>query len=89
MSEFWEKVKWVCNFGREKPYESGLLNLNCDKAFFDLDWHSVLSFKETIRYTIEWYKSFYEDNLNIQSMSLNQIDNYIALANKQDLSWAK
>ena len=89
MGEYWEKVRWVSNFEERKPYESGLLNLNCDKAFFDLNWHSVLSFKETIRYTIEWYKSFYEDNLNIQSMSLNQIDNYVASANKQNLSWAK
>ena len=80
MGEYWEKVRWVSNVEERKPYESGLLNLNCDKAFFDLNWHSVLSFKETIRYTIEWYKSFYEDNLNIQSMSLNQIDNYVASA---------
>ena len=89
MSEFWEKVKWISNEDEMKLYESGLLNLNCDKAFFDLDWHSVLSFKETIRYTIEWYRSFYEDNLNIQNMSLSQIDNYVDLANKQDLSWTK
>ena len=89
MGEYWEKVRWVSNVEERKPYESGLLNLNCDKAFFDLNWHSVLSFKETIRYTIEWYKSFYEDNLNIQSMSLNQIDNYVASANKQNLTWAK
>ncbi len=89
MGEFWEKVKWVCNEEERKPYESGLLNLNCDKAFFDLNWHSVLTFKETIRYTTEWYKTFYEDNLNIKTMSANQIDNYIALANKQNLGWAK
>jgi CDP-glucose 4,6-dehydratase len=89
MSEFWEKVKWVCTLEERKPYESGLLKLNCDKAFFDLEWHSVLSFQETIKYTIEWYKTFYEDNSNIQSKSSNQIDNYIALANKLDLGWAK
>jgi len=89
MSEFWEKVKWISNEDEIKPYESGLLNLNCDKAFFDLDWHSVFSFQETIRYTIEWYRTFYEDNFNIQNMSLNQIDNYVDLANKKDLSWTK
>ena len=89
MGEYWEKVRWVCKEEEKKPHESSLLNLNCDKAFFDLNWHSVLSFKETIRYTIEWYKLFYEDNLNIQSISLNQIDNYIASANKQNLTWAK
>ena len=89
MGEYWDKVKWVCNEEAGKPYEPALLNLNCDKAFFDLNWHSVLSFKETISYTIEWYKSFYENSSNIQSMSLNQIDNYIASANKQNLSWAK
>ena len=33
--------------------------------------------------------AFYEDNLNIQRISLNQIDNYISLANKKDLVWAQ
>lgn len=89
MSEFWEKVKWISNEDEIKPDECGLLNLNCDKAFFDLNWHSVLSFKETIRYTIEWYRSFYEDNFNIQNMSSKQIDNYVDLANKQNLNWTK
>ncbi len=90
MSEFWEKVKWETNDDDEKkPYECGLLNLNCDKAFFDLNWHSVLSFEETVRYTIEWYRLFYEDNSNIKRVSLNQIENFISQANKKGLDGTK
>ena len=89
MSEFWEKVKWEFNEDEKNPYECGLLNLNCDKAFFKLNWHSVLSFQDTVKYTTEWYKSYYEDNSNIQRLSLNQIENFISLANKKGLDWTK
>ena len=89
MSEFWEKVKWEFNCDEQKPYECGLLNLNCDKAFFDLKWHSVLNFQDTVRYTIEWYKSYYEDESNIKRISLNQIENFIYQANKKGLDWTK
>jgi len=89
MSEFWEKVKWEFNEDEKKLYESGLLNLNCDKAFLKLNWHSVLSFQDTVKYTVEWYKSFYEGDSNIQRLSLNQIENFISQANKKGLDWTK
>ena len=38
--------------------ESGLLNLNCKKAFKSFKWKSKLNFSETIKHTIYWYKNY-------------------------------
>ena len=49
MSKYWDQVKWSDASNKEvHAHESELLNLNCDKAFFDLDWRSNLNFEETI-----------------------------------------
>ncbi len=40
--------------------ESTLLKLCCDKALAHLHWKAALSFEETIRFTAEWYRAYYE-----------------------------
>ena len=89
MSKYWDQVNWenVSEKGKIKN-EAGLLKLNCDKALFNLDWKGVLSFKETIRMTVEWYKSYYRDSTNICSKTFSQINEYEALAQKRGLKWA-
>ena len=90
MSTYWKKVMWedISN-NSERLYESGLLKLNCDKALAKLKWQSTLSFEETIRFTVEWYREFYESYENISNKSLNQIEEYISFAKTKSLSWAK
>ena len=51
--------------------------MNCDKALDMLNWKSTLQFNETIRFTIEWYKEFYEFKENISKKSSDQINEYI------------
>ena len=89
MSEYWEQVNWENVSDKGKiHYESGLLKLNCDKALFHLDWQGVLSFKETIRMTAEWYRSYYDDSTTICEKTFSQIKEYEALAYKKGLKWA-
>ncbi len=42
--------------GSEGPYESKLLHLNCDKAFYSLDWHPRWDFERTVAETTVWYR---------------------------------
>ena len=57
MSKYWDQVKWNDISGsKNHVHEAGLLKLNCDKALFDLDWHSTLEFNETVKMTVEWYR---------------------------------
>ncbi len=80
MSKYWEKVKWEVNVNNNKDvYESSLLKLNCDKALHYLNWHSCLSFSKTIKLTVEWYKSFFDNPQNISYLSRKQINDYMLL----------
>ncbi len=88
MGEYWEKVKWEdISDTKKKLYESGLLRLNCDKASALLKWESTLKFEETVRFTVEWYKEFYEKNGNIQKKSSSQIEDYVKFAKKVNQNW--
>lgn len=84
MSEHWDKVRWEIVSGNEKkPYESGLLKLNCDKALHYLDWQAILPFQETVRITAEWYRSYYEYPSTIREVTLAHIREYETLFSHQ------
>ena len=50
----WEKDE------EQHPYEASLLLLNANKARTELGWHDKLSFDESIKWTMNWYKNVYE-----------------------------
>ena len=90
MSKYWDKVKWKdVSQSIEGPYESGLLKLNCDKSLHYLKWHAIMDFDETVKFTSEWYKTYYDNPAKIKSFTESQILAYIDLANKKNLLWAK
>jgi len=74
----------------EKNKEAHLLKLSCAKAKKLLHWHSVLNFKETIKFTAQWYKEFYSrKNKGMFNFTISQITYYINEAKKQKLPWVK
>ena len=89
MSKHWENVRWEeLSESEENPYESGLLKLNCDKALHLLNWEPVLSFKETVRITADWYSSYYKKPNIISEITLSNIKEYQLLAKNKGLRWA-
>ena len=65
----------------DSPHEAGLLKLNCDKALGTLAWKATLNFKETARWTGEWYRTFYEKGpIEAAALTMNQIKDYMELA---------
>ena len=76
ISKYWIGSDWspVKN-NQNKFYESSLLKLNCDKALYMLDWKSSLGFNETIKYTAEWYKAYFEKKV-ISEITERQICDY-------------
>ncbi len=54
--------------------ESKILKLNCDKALSCLNWRSLLSYDETIKFTNDWYLAFYKQSTDLASITLQQID---------------
>ncbi len=90
-TEMWGDGKWYESDKRNTgKKESNLLKLNCDKALYYLNWHAVLSFKETVKITAEWYKDFYNDtDKDMYDATTKQIEEYKNLARKRGLIWAK
>lgn len=56
-------------------YESQWLGLNIDKAKKILGWQPTLNLKETLDFTLSWYKSFYNKE-NIISITNKQTENF-------------
>ena len=90
MSKYWNQVKWNYNSKKNSDlYEAGLLKLNCDKALFDLNWLSVLKFEETVKMTVEWYKTYYQEHDNsMHDFSIEQITEYIEFAKSRNIKWS-
>jgi CDP-glucose 4,6-dehydratase len=89
ISNHWGNIKWKdTSVNSGEVHEAGLLKLNCDKALVDLNWSPNLSFEETVKMTVEWYKEFYSnENTNMHSYTISQIDQYQLVAKKRRKSW--
>ena len=71
-------------------HEAGLLKLNCDKALFYLKWQANLEYKDTIRFTSEWYYNFYKNkNKSALDKTLEQIMEYENMAKNKGLKWTE
>ena len=70
-------------------HEAGLLKLNCDKALGYLNWQATLDYKDTIRFTSEWYYDFYKSDIQMYKKTVEQIKEYEKLAEKSELLWTK
>ena len=52
---------WESDLGNH-PHEAALLMLNSDKARTELGWCDKLSFEESVKWTIDWYKNVHNGN---------------------------
>lgn len=89
LSEYWNLNNQEDAFiidNKSAFHEAGLLKLNCDKSLHYLNWQANLNFKDTIKYTGEWYFDYY-DNKNIYNKSISQIEDYETMAKKKGLIW--
>ena len=79
---FWKNIKW--NIKKKDLFkENILLNLNNSKVKKVIGWKPSLNFEDTIKLTIEWYKTFSLKNKKlIKIKSINQIKFYKKLIKK-------
>lgn len=87
-SKYWDSGSWKVHEDKAKP-EAGLLKLNCDKAQAMLDWRAILSFEETIKFTGEWYKTYFKEEVDLYNFTIKQINDYSQKAKEQGLKWAE
>ena len=65
-------------------HEANLLMLNIEKAFNVLGWHPTYSADTAIKETVNWYKHFYNKDIDMYEFTMNQIKNY-----EEKIAWNK
>lgn len=63
------------------PHEAMSLRLDISKARVKLRWSPAYSAEESIKYTMEWYKKYYESSIDMKEFTLNQITEYFRKVN--------
>lgn len=66
--------RWIDRSGDQKPHEAGLLTLDISKAKNRLRWRPILTFEETVQYTVEWYKNYKQTD--VLALVQRQIEDY-------------
>ena len=92
LSEYWhfKNIDDAFKVTNNIPFhEAGLLKLNCDKALFYLKWQANLEYKDTIKFTSEWYYDFYNSDKNILDKTISQISEYENMAKIKGLVWTE
>jgi CDP-glucose 4,6-dehydratase len=92
LSEYWhfDNTKNAFMITDDIPFhEAGLLKLNCDKALFYLKWQSSLEYKDTVKFTSEWYYNYYKKKHNIYDQTIEQLDEYIKIAQNKGVKWTE
>jgi CDP-glucose 4,6-dehydratase len=89
MEKTWIKARWEHDpAGTGNKKEAGLLWLNCDRALSRLRWKACLSFEQTVRMTVEWYKDYYAGSTTISDKTAAQIREYEQIALHAGRTWA-
>ena len=78
----WPGSKWLNKSAEDDaPNEAGLLQLNCDKALNTLNWQATLDFRETAKWTADWYQTYYDKGPEAAlGITFNQIKKYMDFA---------
>ncbi len=72
----------------DELHEAGLLQLDITKAKKELHFQPVWSAYKAISKTIQWYKSFYNNNKTMVAYTDRQISDYIIDAQKKEIFWS-
>ncbi len=61
---------------RDNLHEANLLMLNIEKAEQVLGWTPTFTADEAIKHTVEWYKHFYNQDIDMYDFTMKQIEEY-------------
>lgn len=76
--ESWGSGKYKVVSETNQPHEAGLLKLDVSKAAFELEWFPKMKAKETVDFTIAWYKQFRNEPSTISDFTKEQVLNFFA-----------
>lgn len=68
------KGEWIDKSNGKKLHEANLLALDISKAYHKLGWIPVLTLKDTIEMTVNWYKTY--KDIDVKAFCEEQIKDY-------------
>jgi CDP-glucose 4,6-dehydratase len=85
----WGSGSWKDTSSADQLHEAKLLHLDITKVKEKLKWAPSLSVEESIDMTVDWYKKYSVDYINMREVSLKQIEEYSRIAMSKGIAWAK
>jgi len=75
---YWGGGSWkdMSNSESNPLHEARYLKLDCSKARAELGWKPIINIEESIKWTCEWYKAYY-DKTPMRDFSLGQLNRYL------------
>ena len=55
----------------------------------EIKWQSTLDFEQTVSFTAEWYKTYYNNASMSQNMTITQLLNFCEIAKEKGIAWAQ
>lgn len=84
--EFVDLTLKILGFGQSEiinnnsqPHEAKLLQLDITKATQLLNWKPLISSKEAVKLSVDWYKRYYADKNQAYELCMNDIETYFKL----------
>jgi CDP-glucose 4,6-dehydratase len=75
--EFWGSGTYKVEKDINQPHEAGLLKLDINKVADQLNWKPKMNAKETVRFTLDWYRQFSLDKEEISNFTTKQIISFL------------
>jgi CDP-glucose 4,6-dehydratase len=75
--EIWGSGSYKVDKDIKHPHEAGLLKLDINKAADQLKWMPKMNVKETVRFTLDWYRQFSLDKDKIADFTTKQINSFL------------
>ena len=72
----WEEDVQVFFNDQGNLHEANCLKLDSSKARIKMGWKPKLSFDDTLKWTIDWYKKYQNDRDDVYSVTMRQIERY-------------
>lgn len=75
----WGNGTYQIQSSANQPHEAGLLKLDISKALKELNWKPKLNASQAVSLTIDWYKAYFHNTINMSDFTEQQIKYFICL----------
>jgi len=75
----WGAGEYFVKQTSNQPHEAGLLKLDISKALVDIGWSPKFDAEAALNYTINWYRSYYNDKEHIAAYTETQIVDFFKI----------